>query len=127
VTRPPGLGDLVPGYAVNDKSSEFDGAIGTRNSFKLPLMRRPSSRPDNPIAFGDQVIDRVVRIGKCFARLPLQPLELGSISRGRAHVTDVVHSDELIEAAGKSSVREGNPPANQILVSITVREWHRQY
>jgi hypothetical protein len=90
-------------------------------------MRRPSSRPKhNPIALGDQVIDRVVRIWKCVAKPPFKPLELGPIHRGGAHVTDVVGSDELIEAAGKASVREANPPANQFLISVTVREWHRQ-
>jgi hypothetical protein len=124
----PGLGDLVPGYAVNHEPGEFDCATRTRNAFELALMRRPSSRTKhNPIALGDQVIDRVVRIGKCGAKLPLKPLEFGPVHRGGAHVTDVVGSNEWIEAAGKASVRERNPAADEFLVSVSVRELHRQY
>jgi len=109
----PGLGDLVPGYAVDHKPSEFDGATRTRNAFELALMRRSSSRPQhNPITLGDQVIDRVVRIGKRGAKLPLKPLEFGSVHRGGAHVADVIGSNEWIEAAGEASVRERNPAAD---------------
>jgi hypothetical protein len=109
----PGLGDFVLGYAVNHKPGELDGATRPRNAFELALMRRPSSRAKhNPITLGDQVIDRVVRIGKCGAEVQLKPLEFGSVHRGGAHVTDVVAGNELIEAPGKASVRERNPPAD---------------
>jgi hypothetical protein len=47
-------------------------------------------RKHNPITLGDQVIDRMVPIGKCSGKLPLKPLEFGPVHRGGADVTDVV-------------------------------------
>src|SRR5262245_191994 len=124
----PGLGDLVTGYTVNDEAGEFDDATSTRNAFELALMCRPSSRTKhNTIVLGDQVVDGVVRIGKCGAKLPLNPLEFGSVHRGAADVTDVVGGNELIEAAGKAAVCERNPATDEFLVSLSVFDCHRLY
>jgi hypothetical protein len=82
-------------------------------------MRRSRRCSENhSVAFGDQVVDGMMQIRKCHAKLPFKALEFVTVHRRGTDMADVAGGDEVVEAARKANIRKLDPATNQIFVFV---------
>mgnify|MGYP001184552066 CR=1 FL=1 len=120
----PRLRDLSTLDAVDDQTSEFYRTSSRIHPFEPAAMGRSGCRPKHhSVAFGNQIINGMVGIGKGFDKLPFKAFQFVSAHRRGAQVANVIGGNEVIEFPSKAGIREGDPATNEILVLCKIH-WH---
>ncbi len=120
----PRLRNLSTLDAVDDQTSELYRTSSRIYPFEPAAMGRSGGRPKHhSVAFGNQIINGMVGIGKGSDKLPFKTLEFNTVHRRGAQVANVIGGNEVIESPSKSRIREGDPATNEILVLCKIH-WH---